>query len=195
MQKAKWSLSNLPSMLRMNLSTYRDLTAWPAPLEILFVCIPVRTYSRTPDTRSLRSCPSGKSTASPIFRRVSNAGARREVRIHGVIRATRQRASRDRFDRSTGARCNQTFMAGRRRPNTVTLFAGRRTRSPKPSHRFSVEERHARIRPRRRQHLKEGTVRRIVGIAVAGPIIHPPRIHGLTRPTTSGCHPPSAAHA
>jgi hypothetical protein len=26
--KAKWSLSNLASMLRMNLFTYRDLNAW-----------------------------------------------------------------------------------------------------------------------------------------------------------------------
>ena len=28
LSKAKWSLSNLASMLRMNLFTYRDLTAW-----------------------------------------------------------------------------------------------------------------------------------------------------------------------
>ena len=28
LSKAKWSLSNLSSMLRMNLFTYRDLTAW-----------------------------------------------------------------------------------------------------------------------------------------------------------------------
>ena len=28
LSQAKWSLSNLASMLRMNLFTYRDLTAW-----------------------------------------------------------------------------------------------------------------------------------------------------------------------
>ena len=28
LSKAKWSLSNLASMLRLNLFTYRDLTAW-----------------------------------------------------------------------------------------------------------------------------------------------------------------------
>ncbi len=28
LSKAKWSLSNLASMLRMNLFTYRDLAAW-----------------------------------------------------------------------------------------------------------------------------------------------------------------------
>ena len=28
LSKAKWSLSNLAAMLRLNLFTYRDLTAW-----------------------------------------------------------------------------------------------------------------------------------------------------------------------
>jgi hypothetical protein len=28
LSKARWSLSNLASMLRMNLFSYRDLTAW-----------------------------------------------------------------------------------------------------------------------------------------------------------------------
>ena len=47
LSKAKWSLSNLASMLRMNLFTYRDLTSWlnnpfgtppssPNPCNLLF---------------------------------------------------------------------------------------------------------------------------------------------------------------
>jgi hypothetical protein len=41
--KAKWSLSNLASMLRMNLFTYRDLTAW---LDNSFGTLPILTESR-----------------------------------------------------------------------------------------------------------------------------------------------------
>src|SRR5580692_5853572 len=43
LSKAKWSLSNLASMLRMNLFTYRHLTAW---LDNSFGTLPILTESR-----------------------------------------------------------------------------------------------------------------------------------------------------
>jgi hypothetical protein len=48
LSKAKWSLSNLASMLRMNLFTYRDLTAW---LDNPFGTPPI-----LPGSQQLRAC-------------------------------------------------------------------------------------------------------------------------------------------
>jgi hypothetical protein len=45
LSKAKWALSNLASMLRLNLFTYRDLTAW--------LCNPFGTPPLLPESQSL----------------------------------------------------------------------------------------------------------------------------------------------